>query len=60
MRIFICLVVVVMCTIHMQFFVWSHIWIATIDVVNIFASVMLYVDTCVGLLPHTLAWNYQP
>ena len=38
---------------------WTHIWVATIYVVNVVADVLFCVDTYVGLLPHILSWIYQ-
>ena len=60
MQVFLWLVVGIMCPVHVPFVVWDHRWVASIGVVNFVADVMLYVYTCVGLLPHILAWKYKP
>ena len=60
MRVFLPLVSGVMCTVHVQFAVSPHSWVAPIYEVNVFAAVLFCVDNYVGLIPHILAWIYQP
>ena len=48
-----------MCTLHVPFFVFAHMWVAPIYVVNVVADVLVCVDVNVGLLPHIPAWRYQ-
>ena len=48
-----------MCPICVQFIVWHHRWVDPIDVVHVVIAMLLYVDTCVQILPHILACNNQ-
>ena len=59
MRFFLPLLVGLMCPVCVPFFVWPHIWVSTIYVVNVFVAVLLYVDNYVGLMPHIMEWKYQ-
>ena len=59
MRVSLPLLLVLMFPLRVEFFVFTHIWVTPIYVVNIVAAVLVYVDIYVGLLPHILAWRYQ-
>ena len=58
MRVSLPLLLVLMFPLRVEFFVFTHIWVTPIYVVNIVATVLVYVDIYVGLLPHILVWNY--
>ena len=59
MRVFLCLVIGVMCPVCISLSVWNCIWVAIINGVHFSVSVVLNVGTCVRILSHILAWNYQ-
>ena len=48
-----------MCPVCVTLVVWPHIRVAPIYLVIVVATVLLYVDTYVGLLSHILEWSYK-
>ena len=59
MRIFLSLLVGVMCPVCVSFVALPQIWVTFIHVVNVVADGLFFVDTYIGLLPHILEWIYQ-
>ena len=47
------------CTGSVTFFVWNHIWVTLIYVVNVVVAALMYVGTYAFLMPSILEWNYQ-